>query len=794
MDHRAEFMSTPTVHLNAREHIFRVSGALSIQLFLSIAMGIALFKVPQLQDMINQTDQQPGALLSFAVAIAYFSLVMWWSSRWILRRVDSPFHTPSERGTLGTRAGEWIPRLIPLCFLFLLAALAVQHRAYGVALLSALQSVLFMLFVWLRIPWVKRYRQHAILKLFGQPHFCHGVIALCFLVPSALAVFAIDVYVRYFEGLAIIFWGLSNMLLGCVLVTYYVLAPGLNVLLKGLSYGIYWAFKSTSLASPEHKTFLVMKPPYPVVTLIIATAFLVSLSGKTDNHAFRTLPGDCRYSAQDDISRCEDQRRFKPYASFADAFSDFKTAQPRIRKTVQGITYVPVYIVVNQGGGLRAAYWSAVTLSLIEQRYPGFHSNVFAMTGASGGTVGNTAYLAGLDYHAGFDAQAHDLSQCQQWPNLPACMQKSFLSQDFLSPVVTSFLHNDFLYRFVPYGVFQDDRAFHLERSFELAHQNTFGANASGCPLAENSAASESFLALGYYSYYHCIKGSSGIWRPLVLASSYLQELGAMSLTVPFNFDDLAFPGALDLQKLQAQMYIETDVKGPRSAPIRDIPLITAAVNSARFPYVTPAGSLRADMPWQYKIHTADAGYFDNFGAKTARQVLTQLSKSISSSNPDVVYVPQILVFKNDPFYPNELGLVNPQSPYAETVEDGVRAPLEIAKYRSAAMNEISAPLQSLLQARGGHSYVALAELDTAYRNQFQQVPTLRHFSQSINSDAAELLLFEFSKSPSSCQSSEDPPVGWWLSQDSRCLLDEQINHNVKLLADNYFFKTEKEN
>lgn len=788
-------MSTPTVHLNAREHIFRVLGALSIQIFLSIAMGIALFKVPQLQDMINQTDQEPGALVSFALAIAYFSFVMWWSSRWILRRVDSPFHEPSERGTLGTRAGEWIPRLIPLLFLFLLASLAMQHRAWGVALLSILQGIIFILFVSLRIPWVRRYQKHPLLKLLCRTYFWHLVIALCFFVPSTMAVFVTDTFVQFFEGLAIIFWGLSNMLLGCVLVTYYLLAPLLNQLLKGLSYGIYWIFKSTSLASPEHKYFLVMKPPYPVVTIIITTALLVSMLAETDNHAFRIIDSGCSYSASQDKSFCKDDETFKPYASFEQAFRDFMAKEPQIRKSENGKTYVPVYIVVNQGGGLRAAYWSAVTLSLIEQRYPGFHSNVFAMTGASGGTVGNTAFVSALDYHVEYGPQFENLKHCQQRPELPACRQKAFLSHDFLSPVVTSFLHNDFLYRFMPIPWFQDDRALHLERSFEQAHVNSFGNASFHCLPQENSVAGDntsgtSMLSQGYFEYYHCIRNQTSVWRPLVVASSYLQELGAMSLTAPFNFDDLAFPGALDLQKLQSQLHREQHSNAEQIAPISDLPLITAAVNSARFPYITPVGSLRADMNWKDKIHTADAGYFDNFGAKTARQILTLMGKQLRTENSNTIYVPQLLVFKNEPFYSNALGLVNPQSAYDEVGNEGLRAPLKIARYQSAAMNEISAPLQSLLQARSSHAYVALAELDTAYRNLLEQLPGLDSYKQVSQTSAGKLNLFEFNKAPTQCNSNEDPPVGWWLSVGSRCLLDEQINDYVEALSNDYFFKS----
>src|SRR5207247_11291415 len=48
----------------------------------------------------------------------------------------------------------------------------------------------------------------------------------------------------------------------------------------------------------------------------------------------------------------------------------------------------PVVIVAAEGGGIRAAYWTATLLAAIQEKQPRFARPVYAIGGVSGGSVG----------------------------------------------------------------------------------------------------------------------------------------------------------------------------------------------------------------------------------------------------------------------------------------------------------------------------------------------------------------------------------------------------------------------
>ena len=55
------------------------------------------------------------------------------------------------------------------------------------------------------------------------------------------------------------------------------------------------------------------------------------------------------------------------------------------------------------------------------------------------------------------------------------------------------------------------------------------------------------------------------------------------------------------------------------------MPASTAAHNSARFTYVSPAGKLVSSRKGQNRGYVIDGGYFENYGALTALELARQL-------------------------------------------------------------------------------------------------------------------------------------------------------------------------
>ena len=54
----------------------------------------------------------------------------------------------------------------------------------------------------------------------------------------------------------------------------------------------------------------------------------------------------------------------------------------------------PLYIVASEGGGIRAAYWTAAVLGTIQDEQPAFADHVFAISGVSGGSLGAVVFAS----------------------------------------------------------------------------------------------------------------------------------------------------------------------------------------------------------------------------------------------------------------------------------------------------------------------------------------------------------------------------------------------------------------
>lgn len=85
--------------------------------------------------------------------------------------------------------------------------------------------------------------------------------------------------------------------------------------------------------------------------------------------------------------------------------------------------------VSAEGGGIRAAYWSGLSLWELSQEVPDFRARVAQLTGVSGGSLGIATWLAAVD------ATDSPAEQRQ--------LIENFLSTDFLSPAVAGLLFLD---------------------------------------------------------------------------------------------------------------------------------------------------------------------------------------------------------------------------------------------------------------------------------------------------------------------------------------------------------------
>lgn len=363
---------------------------------------------------------------------------------------------------------------------------------------------------------------------------------------------------------------------------------------------------------------------------------------------------------------------------------------------------VPMLIVATAGGGIRAAYWTATVLERLERdlRWDKLshssadkpptenllHNLLFAISGVSGGSVGAAAYAAAV--------HDHEVSGSNIKPTV-------YLQKDFLAPGLASLVFIDGPANLLPdFG--QIDRGSALELGFEAA---------SRTEKDKDGLVSHKFLSfLPTMSEVGRMKS----WRPLLLLNATHQETGRRIITSHIKIERNDF-----LDSYDALQVLEADVR-----------LSTAAHNSARFTYVSPAGDLiGATEPLRNKGYVIDGGYYENYGAETALELARTAVQAINESEPKGVNKVKLVVLQisSDPTLKEDRTLVRvipPDSSHACTVNTfGRPGPdnyLILTKdegeegYVLSYANELSAPLVGIMSVREAHGTVDAEELAAA--------------------------------------------------------------------------------
>ena len=251
-------------------------------------------------------------------------------------------------------------------------------------------------------------------------------------------------------------------------------------------------------------------------------------------------------------------------------------------------TPLPVYVVASEGGGIRAAYWTALVLAQLSERIPDFTARTFAVSGVSGGAMGAAV----------FRSCATAVSE-----TLAACVQR-FGRADLLTPLVSAWMFDDVLARFVP-----------------TSHCAT-----PGCGVMTRGAWFEQAMARAAPGLDARLVPAQGAGAtPYLLLNATWVETGERAIASDIAIDSRDFPTARD----------QAAVLG------HDLTLAGAAHNASRFPFINAIGTVRSagdacpeprDDETSSRArrvcgHVADGGYFDNSGGHTGGDVLRALSR-----------------------------------------------------------------------------------------------------------------------------------------------------------------------
>lgn len=430
----------------------------------------------------------------------------------------------------------------------------------------------------------------------------------------------------------------SGLALAGGLFTVFAFLPvALPAWLGPLSIVLLWIAAVTWLATAV--AFLFAGTKFPIFICLAAMAVLFGYFDVNDNHLVR-------HARRTDFARG---------AHLSDVEFDGWLGSRTDKLLYAGRNY-PVFIVSAEGGGMRAAYFSALVLSSMQDRCPAFAQHVFAISGVSGGSVGAAVFAGLVKRFAGANTDV-----CPLGPTSDGEFQRvaeRVLRHDLFSPLLAALLFPDFIQRILPWPIQSFDRA----RAFEYALERAWHEETKGDEFAQ------SFFDL-----------SAG-WRagtvPALVLNTTNVETG---MRMAISHLDIHEENDAPLETL-----LDVDAQ-------LTLPLSTAAGLSARFPLVAPAGHLLISQGADRveKRRYVDGGYFENSGTSSVFDIFNALRVSSWAEGRKV-----------------DLYILRIGSPNA------------LPRYGGHGFGELLSPIRTLLNTREARGTVAKAQMFTSILDQ----------------------------------------------------------------------------
>ncbi len=316
----------------------------------------------------------------------------------------------------------------------------------------------------------------------------------------------------------------------------------------------------------------------------------------------------------------------------------------------KGAPVYPVFIVTAEGGGIRAAYWTANVLAALHDAHPQFADHVLALSGVSGGSMGTSVYAA-------LAAGGATAPACRKG-GLQACAQ-AIGGADLLSAPLAALLLSEPLNRITAW-IPGADRAAALDHALEQTWMATMGDNRFIAPFGDVAAR-----------------------RMLVLPNATVAESAQRLVITP--------------------LAAEKEFANAQALDGREFSFSTATLLSARFPGLSPAGVYTPAKGEAMRI--VDGGFSDNSGTATGAEVLSALTAALDRNQARAQFKPVVIAISNgseivekgwvDVLRPMTLGMA--LDPVA-TLESGrVRASL---RYEAALKAQVTAQGGEYLSVR----------------------------------------------------------------------------------------------
>lgn len=310
-----------------------------------------------------------------------------------------------------------------------------------------------------------------------------------------------------------------------------------------------------------------------VLVLIVALSFL---SGPFNLRAVRMLKVDHGLQHSQPVS----------LSKHIDAWLEARRA-----KIEASPTPYPVFVASAEGGGIRAACWTAGVLAALQDSEPAFADHLLGISGVSGGSLGAATFVSLVhDLRSG---KAESISPGFEGRIGPFQRNADrILGRDFLSPVLATMLIPDVAACLLHFEGAKD-RASVLEKSFEIAWRNAMRTDTFDRPLHKIWNDDPNFAL------------------PALFLNSTEADTGVRIVNSHVTLDP----------------DISAAISLPAVIPAHALRLSTAVLLSARFPVISPIGLIR-NSTGDDELHIVDGGYADNSGTVTAAEIVAALNAS----------------------------------------------------------------------------------------------------------------------------------------------------------------------
>jgi hypothetical protein len=634
---------------------------------------VVLLVPPQTQDMLAALAD-PGAAgisytLSFHATLAFLSISAWYWARALLSaRFDV---ADTDRGVellakedprVRQLPFEAVPRLMFVGALLLGVGLVFRSGLWIHLVYLALWGVPFLLLVVFRRQLRDRVPQRFRTLLRRAPWSSR--------VALVVIVFAFGVFL-YGVAESFVEWGPGHAGLPALVAAWF---PGPAAALLG--FALMMAPLSTLTFLSDGWRIQVsawgldlgLRRP-PIIWLLVA--WVVIASAAFSIYTVRVVP-DPGQGTQ--ISQRADLADF--FKAWVEACAPTGTIRP--------------VVVAVSGGASRAAIWGERVLYQVEHSSEKTRPAVFAVSSVSGGSLGAAAYMTTL---AGLSPQ----QRCGEDRLSPArgaaldALRSPRLAQDALGPLLAGALLVD-----IPRAIFSPfawvvrwisntqprggDRAEALERAFERLWRR-LPVSSVDSATADKASLSQPFLSLFYDE--KAIRSGMPIW----IANGTELNTGSRLLTAPFD---------------PHKSWPFNDAADALSALNADVRISTAINNTARFPFLEPAGELlRYPTDQKAPPEAIDGGYFDNEGLQTALELVDWIKTRGPELVPGRMIEPILVQATADSI----VGVTSEQIVRCHSPRDD---PTKASKTRRPL--ELLTPFLGLYKVLGAHSQVLLRE------------------------------------------------------------------------------------